>query len=347
MFADVAVRIVLGGQKQKLDGAHIAGKGQGGVQRLARRAASGAVAVKAEDHRIGEAKQLLHMLGRAGRAQRGDGVGKAELGQRHHVHIALGDQRIAVLAQGGARLKQAVELAALAEHRGFGRVQVLRFVIAQHPAAKAYAVALDVADGEHHPVAKAVVALGLAGRILIVRLARDDQPAFDQQRVVVVRKYAGQVAPALRCVTQAEGFGDFARQPAALEVLDGPLGAAQLLDVGCRSFFQHAGQRGLLLAHLRGPGPVLRRDVVVWHLQAVLLGQVFHRLDKAHAGVFHQETDGVAVFAAAKAVVELLGRADAEGRGFFAVKRAQAHEIGAAFFELHEATDDVHHVGTG
>ena len=48
--------------------------------------------------------------------------------------------------------------------------------------------------------------------------------------------------------------------------------------------------------------------------------------------VLHQEADGVAVLAAAEAVVELLGRADAEGGRFFAVEGAQPHEIGAAFF---------------
>ena len=61
---------------------------------------AGAVAVKAENHRVGEAKQLLHMLGSAGGAQRCHGVGKTQLGQRHHVHIAFGHQGVAVLAQG-------------------------------------------------------------------------------------------------------------------------------------------------------------------------------------------------------------------------------------------------------
>jgi hypothetical protein len=75
-----------------------------------------------------------------------------------------------------------------------------------------------------------------------------------------------------------------------------------------------------------------------------LLGQVLHRFDKAHARVLHQKADGVAVLAAAKAVVELLGRADAERGRLFAVKGAQPHEVGAALFELHIAAHDIDHV---
>ena len=50
------------------------------------------------------------------------------------------------------------------------------------------------------------------------------------------------------------------------------------------------------------------------------------------------------VGAAAEAVVELFGGADAERGRFFAVEGAQAHEIGAALFELHVATHHVDHI---
>jgi hypothetical protein len=58
----------------------------------------------------------------------------------------------------------------------------------------------------------------------------------------------------------------------------------------------------------------------------------------------HQKADGVAVLAAAEAVIELLGRADAEAGRLLAMKRAQPHEIGAALFELHVAADHFDHV---
>ncbi|MPM75752.1 hypothetical protein SDC9_122746 [bioreactor metagenome] len=108
VFAHKAVGVVLAGKEQKFHAARVAGIGQGAVQRLAGRAASGGVAVEAEHHCLGEAEQLVYMIGRAGRAQRGHGVAKTELGERHHVHIALGDQGVAVLADGGAGFEQSI-----------------------------------------------------------------------------------------------------------------------------------------------------------------------------------------------------------------------------------------------
>ena len=62
-----------------------------------------------------------------------------------------------------------------------------------------------------------------------------------------------------------------------------------------------------------GAFAVLRRGVlVVGHLHTDLLGQVLHGLAKAHARVVHEKPDRIAVLATAKAVEELLGRADAE-----------------------------------
>ena len=118
----------------------------------------------------------------------------------------------------------------------------------------------------------------------------------------------------------------------------------QRFNVGDAGFFQHACQRGLLFAHLRGFGPVLGRYIVFRHLQPILLGQVFDGLDKRHASMVHQKTDGVAVFAATKAVIKLLGRADTERRGFFAVKRAQPHKVGSALFQLNMPADNVNDV---
>ena len=83
-----------------------------------------------------------------------------------------------------------------------------------------------------------------------------------------------------------------------------------MFDISRGSFFKHAGERRLLLADLCSTGPVLRADIFFRDLQAVLLRQVFDRFDEGHAGVLHQEADGVAIFTATKAVVELFGRAD-------------------------------------
>ncbi len=58
------------------------------------------------------------------------------------------------------------------------------------------------------------------------------------------------------------------------------------------------------------------------HLHAGAAGQFLDGVDEAHALVFHDEADGRAVRAAAEAVVELLGRADREGRRFLVVEGA-------------------------
>ena len=182
--AHKAVGVVLARQKQKLHAARVAGIGEGTVQRLAGRAAAGRVAVEAEDHGVGEAEQLVHVIGCAGRAEGGDRIGEAPLRERHHVHIAFGHEHVAGVANRVAGLEQAVELTALVEDLGFGGIQVFGLVVAQHASAKANAFALDVADREHHAVAEAVVAL-------VVLLIHDHQAAFLQQRVVVIGEHAG------------------------------------------------------------------------------------------------------------------------------------------------------------
>ena len=92
-------------------------------------------------------------------------------------------------------------------------------------------------------------------------------------------------------------------------------------------------------ARVLGPGVKCRHR----HLQAHALGQVIHRFDETHAGVVHQKADGVAVLAAAKAVVELFGGAHAERGRLFPVKGHSPMKL-APLFELHIAAHDIDHV---
>jgi hypothetical protein len=105
--------------------------------------------------------------------------------------------------------------------------------------------------------------------------------------------------------------------------------------------FQHLAQRGLVRACLQCALLFGRVRRVVGHGHADLLRQVGHGIAEAHAGMLHQEADGVAMRAAAEAVIELLGRVDAEARRFFAVEGAQPHVVGAAALELDVAADDL------
>ena len=61
----------------------------------------------------------------------------------------------------------------------------------------------------------------------------------------------------------------------------------------------------------------------------------------------HEETKGIAIFSATEAVKKLFGGADREAGRFFAMKGAKAHEISAAFFQLNEAANHLHHIHTG
>ena len=255
------------------------------------------------------------MLGRAGRPQRCHGIGKAQLGQCHHVHIAFCDQGVAHVAQGLPGLVKAVEFAPLVEDRGFGRVQVFGFFIAEHPPAKAYALALDIANREHEPVAEAVIAA-------TVVLAHDDQPAFFELRVVVLGKYAGQTMPACRGIAQAKALGDFAGDAALFQILDGFRSCLELLAIGLAGFFQQITQCFRLLLLLSLALALGRTDVVLRHLQAALVGKLLHGFDKAHAGMLHQKADGIAILATAKAVKELLAGADGERGRLLAMERA-------------------------
>ena len=59
----------------------------------------------------------------------------------------------------------------------------------------------------------------------------------------------------------------------------------------------------------------------------------------------HDEAEGVAAGAAAKAVVELFVRADAEGRRLFLVERAEGAVVLAGLLQLDARTDHFDDVG--
>ena len=78
--AHEGVGVVLGRQEQEAHAAQVGGVRQRGLQRAPGGAAAGGVAVEAEDHRVGVAEQLVHMVGGAGRAERGHGIAAGRTG---------------------------------------------------------------------------------------------------------------------------------------------------------------------------------------------------------------------------------------------------------------------------
>ena len=110
---------------------------------------------------------------------------------------------------------------------------------------------------------------------------------------------------------------------------------------------KQAGQGCLVFALRTLALFVLWWRVVVGYAQSALLCQVFDGFDKRHPCMRHEKRNGIAIGPATEAVIKLFGRANAEGRGFFAVERAQSHEVRATLFELDVATHHFDHIDTG
>ncbi len=332
-FPDEAVRVVFGGQEDEADLLVVGQRFQGVFQGAPGGLAAGVVAIEGEDDAVDLAQQFLHM-GRRGRgAQRCDGVADTVLRQGDDVHVAFGDDGGVGFTQGLARLRQAEQLAALLEERGFRRVQVFGFALVDNAATEGDDLALRIDDGDHQAVAEAVVAA--AGLVL------DDQAGDLQFVGVVIGEDGLQVLPAVRRIADAEASGHFAGKAAFLAVFDGAWRSLELgLVVGSgarHDLDQRAGLAWLFV--------VETASFALRHAHPGAAGQFLDGVDEAHALVFHDEADGRTVRAAAEAVVELLGRADREGRRFLVVEGAAGGIVGARLLERHVAihqVDDVH-----
>ncbi|MNZ64312.1 hypothetical protein D3C78_824800 [compost metagenome] len=333
--AHQAVRVFAFGQEQEARAAAVLQVRQGRLQGAPGGLAPGLVTVEAEQHAGYHAEQALEVLFAGGGAEGGHGVAQALLGQGNHVHVALDDDDFVEVAVVLACLVQAVEFLALVEHRGFRGVQVLGFVVAEHPATEGDDAPAAVADREHHPVAEAVVALAAFGVL-------DQQAGIDHHLLLqgVGTQVLEQVVPAWRGEAQAEVAGDFPGQAAALEVIHRRLAgrvAAQGLAVELRGGVQQRVQwRVGWLARL-----VVAAALLAGHFHAGGAGQLLDGLGEVQVVVVHDEAQGVAAGTAAEAVVELLVGADREGRGLFLVERAAGGVVLAGFFQLDART---HHV---
>ena len=325
---------MLGGQEQEGQGGVVAQGFECVLERAPGRTATGSVAVEAEHDAVGLAQQGVDMLRRGRGAERGDRILDGELGERDHVHVALDHDREAGVADRLLRQEEAVELAPLLEQRGLGRVQVLGFALVEHAPAEGDDASAAVVDREDDAVAEAVVAPPL--------LVVDDQAGVGERLRLVVGEGLLQRLPLVGRVAEPEARGDLARQPAALEVVDGLAGRLELVAVEAR---RH--RHRLIKAFARVVMHGCRAAAIVGHLQADLGSELLDRVDEAQSAVLHQEADRAAVHAATEAVVELLGRADRERGGFLAVEGAAGEVVGAALLEREVAFDDVDDVDAG
>jgi len=143
--------------------------------------------------------------------------------------------------------------------------------------------------------------------------AVDHQTGLDQSAVAVIFESVGEGLPAAGGISKAEVARDLAAQPPSLEIRNGALRAAQLLPIvisrGAQDFGQRGAVRGIRCALLE-PDPV----IFLRNRKPDRLRQIGHRFRKRKPRIFHQKADGSPVFAAAEAMVELLGWADGKRR---------------------------------
>ncbi len=153
-----AVRVLALGEEQR-NALAVLQVRQHRLQGAPGRLAAGLVAVETEQDARYQAEQALDVFLAGRRAEGRHRVADALLGQGDDIHVALDHHdlvEVAILLPG---LVESVEFLALVEDRSLRGVQVLRLVVAKHPAAEGDDPPAAVADREHHAIAEAVVAL--------------------------------------------------------------------------------------------------------------------------------------------------------------------------------------------
>ena len=120
-----------------------------------RRLEAGLVAVVEEKHVLRVfANERRLLLGERG-SHRRDDFGDSREHQTNYVEVPFDDDEPVRLANRLLRPIQPVEQLPLGKDLGFGRVEILRLAVAEHPTAEADDVAGSVEDREHQAIAKA------------------------------------------------------------------------------------------------------------------------------------------------------------------------------------------------
>src|SRR5690606_11988814 len=127
--------------------------------------------------------------------------------------------------------------------------------------------------------------------------------------------------PAWRGKTYAVGFGGFAIQTAAFQVVDRHVFAGMLTQLRLIEIVRFA-QQGVNAALFFFPLSLRFALYLSRHFQTCQASELFNRLGKAEPLVIHDKADGITVCAAAKAVKKLFIRANRKGGRLFVVEGA-------------------------
>ena len=335
MPADERVRVLprrQGGEAQRAAGLE---QRQGALGGATRGALAGRVAIEADNRLGGEPPDELQLaLGQRG-AERRHRPAQPGLVERDDVHVALGDDDVAAVADPGARAVERVEVPPLVEERRVARVEVLGLPVAQDPAAEGDDAPSPVRDREHRPAAEEVEAVAP-----VVRLRK--QRGLQQHRLLEALLAEGllELLAPVRRVAQAEGADGLVAEAAAAEVFQRrpPAGGPELLLEPFRRRLDGVAERLAPLLARR----VLRRRA--WYLEPGLLGEALDGLGEAEVVDAHREADDVAMRAAAEAVEEALVVVDEEARALLVVEGAEAGELASLLDQAHAPS---HHARAG
>ncbi len=338
LIADQRVRVLALGHQQEADLAPILHERQGHLHCPPGGLSTGAVAIKAEHHAGGSPEQALQVRRRGCRSQGGDSVVDPILGQANNVHITLHHHRLIELTHLAPRTIQAIQLGALVKQGRFRRVEVFRLTLADHPPAETNQLAAMVLDRKHDSPAKTVV---MAPIFFFNGQARLGQQFLCAR---LSAQHPDQVVPAFGSKTHAKHRCSLAVQAPLLEVIDHLTRIGMLLElllVPARGPFNDVMQLGNLLPCLVIGLRIPR------HLQTDPGSQCFHRVQKLHVVIIHQEADGGAVRSTTEAVIKLLGRADVEGGRFLVVEGAAGSKLRARPLQRHTGVDQLGDICSG
>ncbi|MNT25463.1 hypothetical protein D3C72_1609820 [compost metagenome] len=102
-LADIGIRVVLGWKEQETNRDIVPEHRQASLQCTPGGSPPCPIPVKAEDHLVACAQQLLHVVWRGGGAQCRNGIGNALLRQADHIHVALDHDDLPFLTDGQPR----------------------------------------------------------------------------------------------------------------------------------------------------------------------------------------------------------------------------------------------------
>ena len=301
-------------------------------RRLARRLDTGPVTVVAQHDLVRVPGQQPHLPHGQRRSHARHHPVDAGQGGADHVEVPLHQEDAALLPNGPASRVESVEQGALAEVVGLVRVDVLRRVVAQGPAAERQQPARWRADGKHEPVPEPVV-----GTIRVLPAARDQPRGLEVGHRQAATQVAHERLPSVRRETDAEPGDQLRRHLAPAQVvLRHRLGPQLAAEEGV----------GRVEGGLDPLGPVGPRLVAGGRSRPrqrhpVAVGHVFDRGGEVVSRQFHVQAEGVAAGAAAEAVVELPLRIERQGGRLLLVERAQGDEALAPALDLRVLAGDV------